>query len=270
VQEIGDSGVDVLPGFGLAELSLQREGWVLDKTKLESLERSISSAINSARKEQHQLAGGTGEVEPLNVHMFEPFVPLLQIFYASLLKISTLAIGGLGRCGAVRRVRAYLHWAAEEFRCVAALPLQAAVAIFGGDSLARKLIGVGAGSSGPQAVWSGAWDVFYVHQLYHATLTEIGGLPHYPVFVTRDRACYEVFAKSRLQGAIRFDAGRQPQMVGVSSDYPHYAASQDELAELFKSTALSRIEGLVDGTRMTQAHLDATIDRLESEWTASH
>jgi hypothetical protein len=197
--------------------------------------------------------------------MFDPLVPLLQVFYASLLKVTTLSNDGLGRADAVRNVRDYLRWATEELGCVAALPLQAAVAIFGGDSLARKLIGAGAHDSTTRQVWSGAWDVFHVHQLYHATLTEIGGLPHYPVFVTRDRACCDVFSRSRLLGAIRFDAGRQPQLVGISSDYPHYASAQDEVAELFKNTALSRVEGFVDGNRMTQTHLDTAIYRLESE-----
>ena len=272
VQEIADSGVDVLPGFGLAELCLRRKGWVLDQVRLESLERSISFAINSApgRKEQHQLTGDTDEVEPVDLQMFRPFTPLLQIFYASLLKISTLTNTGLSRTSAVRNVREYLRWAADEFGCVAVLPLQAAVAIFGGDSLARKLIGADGHCLTPRTVWGGAWDVFYVHQLYHATLTEIEGLAYYPVFVTRDRACYDVFSQSRLQGAIRFDAGRRPQLVGVSNDYPHYEGRQDEFAELFKNTALSRIQGLVDGERMTQAHLDSTISLLESEWMERH
>ncbi len=265
VQQVAESGVDVVPGFGLAELAFQRVGWKLERDRLESLERAISSALDSAlvRNDQPEPSVVSDETDFVNVSMFEPLVPLLQVFYASLLKVSCLAATGLDRARAVRNVEAYLDWAADEFGCIAALPLQAAVAIFGGDSHARKLIGAGSAKSTQQAVWSGAWDVFYLHQLYNLALIEIEGLPQHPIFVTQDRACYEIFTKSRLQGAIRLELERLPQIVSISSDYPHYRGREDDLAAIFKDTALSRIDGLVAGTRMTQAHLDGAIVELE-------
>ncbi len=272
VQDIAASGADVLPGFGLAELCLDRKTWTLDAAKLESLERNISLAIDSApgRAAERMQDSAAAEIEPVDVEMFRPYVPLLQIFYASLLKVSLIGTQGLSGNRAISNIQAFLRWMSDDLGCVSALPLQAAVAIFGGDSLARRLIGVGRQAHALPAVWGGAWDVFYVHQLYRTTLFQIGGVPHYPVFVTKDRACYEVFSRSRLQGAIRFDERRSPFLIGVASDYPHYEGKQEQVEQLFKTTALSRVQKLVDGERMEQAHLDATIFRLESEWQRLH
>jgi len=272
VQDIALSGVDVLPGFGLAELCLDHTTWTLDATRLESLERNISLAIDSV-PERASLQTGDGaasEIEPVNVEMFRPYVPLLQILYASLLKVALIATRGLSSDLAVPNVQTFLAWMSDELGCVSVLPLQTAVAIFGGDSLARRLIGVGKQDHSLRDVRSGAWDVFYVHQLYHATLFMIDGVPHRPVFVTRDRASYDVFSHSWLQGAIRFDERRSPFLVGITSDYPHYEGRQDEIASVFKATALARVEKLVVGERMEQEHLDATIGRLELEWQTLH
>ncbi len=272
VRAIAASGADVLPGFGLAELCLDRKTWTLDAAKLESLERNISLAIDSApgRAAQRMQDSAAEEIEPVDVEMFRPYVLLLQIFYASLLKLSLIGMQGLSSNTAISNLQAFLRWMSDDLGCVSTLPLQAAVAMFGGDSLARRLIGVGRRDHALSSVWGGAWDAFYVYQLYHATLFQIGGVPHYPVFVTKDRACYDVFSRLSLQGAIRFDEQRSPFLIGVASDYPHYEGKQEQVAQLFKTTALSRIEKLVDGERMGQAHLDATILRLESEWQRLH
>lgn len=267
ILDIATSGADVLPGFGLAELSLDRTTWKLDATKLESVESNITHAIDSAPGRAAQRSPSeSAEDGPVNVDMFVPYTPLLKIFYACLLRAAIISADGLGRDRALKNLQAFLEWMAGCLNCVSALPLQAAVAIFGGDSLARRLIGIGKGSPTLCDVWSGAWDIFYIHQLFHRTLDEIGGVPHYPVFVTRDRACYEVFSRSRLKGAIRFDGDRAPLLIGVATDYPHYLHRQETVARLFKTTMLPRVEKLVDGERMTQAHLDDTIVALECEW----
>lgn len=267
VRQIAKSGVDVLPGFGLAELSLRRADWTLDKKKLEAFETAISSAIDSApgRRQGLDSAESTPPAGAVDADLLDPLVPLLQVFYASLLKIACLATGDLSRSNALRNVRRYLSWATAEFDCVAALPLQAAVAIFGGDSLARKLIGVGAHGSARSAVWGGAWDVFHLHHLYDLTFAELEGTPIYPIFVTRDRAFYRIFSGSRLRAGLRFAPWDQLNCVGISSDFPHYSDVQDELDELFRATVSSRTTSLFDRERMTHKHLQETIEDLEAE-----
>jgi hypothetical protein len=271
VSTIAASGADVLPGFGLAELSLDRSSWKLDATKLESVEANITRAIDSAPGRAAQRGSDTRNAEgPVDVDMFLPHTPLLKMFYACLLRAAIISAGGLSRDRALKNLETLLEWMAARLDCVAVLPLQVGVAIFGGDSLARRLVGIGKASPTLSDIWSGAWDMFYIHQLFHRTLYGIDGVPLHPVFVTRDRACYEVFSRSRLKGAIRFDEGHAPLLVGVATDYPHYAGSQEAIARLLKTTMLARIERLVDRKRMNRADLDDTILDLESEWRRFH
>jgi hypothetical protein len=266
VEDVTASGVDVVPGFGLAELSLNRETWSIDSGKIQSLERSLTQAIDSApgRKEQRGDQLEAKMVEPVSSDLFRPLIPLFKVFYGCLLKVALLSTAGLSRERAMPNLRAFMTWMSEELGCVSALSLQAALAIFGGDSLARRLIGAGRSLQPLRGVWSGAWDIFYVHQLYRSTLYPIDGIPHYPIFVTRDRACYEVFSHARLRGAIRFGVNRSPFIVGLSSEYPHFAKHQQEVARLFETCALGRVETLAGDGVAKEEQLNACIESLES------
>lgn len=157
VADTAASGADVVPGFGLAELSLDRATWKLDVLKLASIEENVTLAIDSApeRLSQRDSHAPTGEAPP-GADLFAAFVPLLKIFYASLLRIALISARGLSRDNAMRNLQAFLKWLAEDLNCVSALPIQAAVAIFGGDSLARRLIGIGKTRPALDDVWSGA------------------------------------------------------------------------------------------------------------------
>lgn len=270
VRDIAESGVDVLPGFGLAELSLDRATWRLDAARLESIERNISIAIDSAPGRVEERSPEVEAPQPIDAEMFLPWVPLFKFLYVCLLKVSVLSQRGLGRDASIKNVHAFVEWMCEDLGNVSALSLQAAVAIFGGDSLARRLIGAGKNPPLLSDVWGGAWDMFYVHQLFAGTLYPTNGTPHSMVFVTRDRACYQIFSGSRLEGAVHFDEERRPLLVGVTADYPHFTGHQAELGELFKATFLSRMLRITDGKRATEEHLDETILKVETEWRASH
>jgi hypothetical protein len=268
VQDIAYSGADVLPGFGLSELSLNRTNWSIDTSKLQSLEANLSLAIDSGlgRKEQRPADLEDASAELIDSDMFKPFIPLFKVFYACLLKVALLSIEGLSRDRAMPNLEAFMTWMSDDLDCVSALSLQAAVAIFGGDSLARKLIGAGRTGQSLRAVWGGAWDILYVHQLYQSTQRTLGGLPLYSVFVTRDRAFYRVFSQARLERTIRLSANRSPFLVGVASSYPHYATKQHEVARLFERMALSRIERFVESHVGDESRLDTCIGTLESQF----
>jgi hypothetical protein len=267
--DIAASGADVLPGFGLTELSLNRATWTVDSSKLASIQNSIGTAIDSipgraAQRGEHVTnAEDTGPADP---QIFRPLVPLIKVFYASLLKIALMSLDGIGQSDALGKLQALLRWMSDDLDCVSALSLQAGVAIFGGDTLARQLIGVGKLRPTLRNVWSGAWDMFYAHHILQLTLHGVDGLPCYPIFVTRDRACFAVFSRPALRGAIRFDTTRMPMLVGITSDYPHYRKQQVEVADLVKTALLSRLDTLVGGGLRTESHLDGVIASLESEW----
>lgn len=161
VAGIEASGADVIPGFGLVELSLDRASWKIDAKKLESIQRQVTLAIDSAPGRVAQRGSSAAKEEaPPDVNMFSSFVPTLKIFYASLLRIALISGTALNRDSAVRNLQEFLQWLTQDLNCVSVLSLQAAVAIFGGDSLARKLIGVGKAQPSLEDVWGGAWDLF--------------------------------------------------------------------------------------------------------------
>ena len=98
----------------------------------------------------------------------------------------------------------------------------------------------------------------------------LDGVPQHLVFVTRDRACYGVFSRSSLRGGIRFSKTRNTHIVGIDTDYPHYANRQEEIAKTFAAAMLPRVSKLVRGKRMSMKRLAKTLDVLEREWHNKH
>jgi hypothetical protein len=58
-------------------------------------------------------------------------------------------------------------------------------------------------------------------------------------------------------------------LLDISSEYPHYRGRYDEVNEILKRTAMSRIESLVDDCVRTESHVDDVIRSLELEWKAT-
>jgi hypothetical protein len=209
LQAITDSGIDVVPGFGLVELSIDRSSWLIDEARATSLELAITRSIESVpgRREQR----GSFE-NPQSDHAAEGFrvlVPRLKVFYASLLRIALIASRDVGRDNAIEALERFLHCAATDLDCMSAFATQAALAIFGGDTLARRLIAVGRASATLNDVWSGAWDTFYAQMVTMLAVHGAEGTPHRPIFVMRDRGCFQVFSKPRLRGTVRFSEQRR-------------------------------------------------------------
>jgi hypothetical protein len=261
------SGADTVPGFGLAELSLNRETFELDRDKLESFERKVTYSLQvpASRLENPPRFKEQQDNEPVDVEMMRPWLPMFQLLYACMLKILALSRGGLARERALSNVRSFVEWMCSDLNVFTALPLQAAYAVFGGDGKARKLVGVDSRRDPISCAWGAAWDVYYIMSLFHIKLNPIDATPERYIFVTRDAACYEVFSRCRLFGGLRPNDDHTLPLTGIDSDYPHFASRTDELAKIIRPFAMSRIPKLVDSSPREHSHFARLIAALEAE-----
>lgn len=288
LMSIALSGADVIPGYGIYELSTSPRDWTVDRSKLDSLTAAVSRVLglatetlsstrsfkrwlkstpygspNSERRAastKRDTNGGPRETEPF----FEEFRPLLKLLYACSLKMRLLARDGLSHQTAMRSLTSYCHWLSDELNVLAILPLQAAFAVFGGDSNARKLLRIDSKIDERTAAWSSAWDIFHVQMLHHMSIHPVLSDRCRPIFITRDGACNKIFSRTRLRGAVLGLTPGNVNLVEIDYDYPHLEALRPRLDVLLRDTALQRLSHLTDGPKADVDHLDHVIATLES------
>lgn len=209
------------------------------------------------------------DIEPMRFDSAEPIRPLLSAFYCSLLQIKLLLRNGTGARVAYPNLSAFLRWA-DGMGLQSPLPAQVALAVFGGDSKALKLLNVKKDKDVRQVVWGAAWDMLYAFMVQqYATLVPIDGARRRAILVTGDEACYIIASRCRLRGAVEGDDRMFAPLVQSSLDYPHFRHSQSSIKELFESFRLNQIRRVADwmytGRRPNLGRWQAETKRLEGE-----
>jgi len=261
------TGVDTLPGFGLAELSLQRHEWTIDDRRLRSLEAAISHSLELPATEIQRFLGAearsfrVSDEPPLEVGLV---VPLLKLFYLCTLKMHAIARKGLSRDRAFPAVVEYLEWAMGDLDVNVVLSLQVALALFGGDSQARRFLALANSNASSAPLWGAAWDMLHFHQLIQGTVEGIEKRPHRLYLATRDQAAFTMLSKVVFVGKAVVPDNTTRQMFGIRTEFPHFAHQQQDLAQLLAQHRVGvprKRENLEQWRNV--ARLDALIGSLE-------
>ncbi|TDX87311.1 hypothetical protein [Epilithonimonas xixisoli] len=158
----------------------------------------------------------------------DAFYPILMNSYCALLKIRSIALGGVTKSKAESNINEFADWMIDELKIFRGAEYKLAMNIFGGNTNFRKMLGL---DSKPKEVkkkiLGTSWDMF--HSKFTTSsfrLFEILQRNIYPYFLTSDSNLFKIFQNFSLH--ILKDGGGNFMSSFISTsdfNYPHFEDS---------------------------------------------
>ena len=232
-----DSEVDVHFAFPIYELCLDRNTFTIDREKYQSLANGVWEAIHLGIEDIYRADYTHKNIEAPKDKIFENIAPLsmfFKIFYASFLKIILISRSGISKDKAVDNMIVLVKWLDEKLDFNSSFVLQAAYAVFGGDTQARKLLGIDK-SDYKKCAWGAAADAWLVFMSQVGTLGKLTAHQQNCIFVTADRGLFSVFTKNPPRAVLSINNKIPLCAHEVDCDYPHFNNASPKKIELLNN-----------------------------------
>lgn len=264
------AGVDVLAAPGVGELCLDNASFDLDLDCFGARGAAVMRALHLDLAQVQ--APSSPSRRPIQTDLVRDsalaFEPLFYLFYAHLLKIRLVARRGLAAAHAYDNLAEYLQWANDELKNVSGLPMQVALAVFGGESRVYPLLRLQKQNVDEIGATRGAaWDLVHVMFSQHGSVSPVDGQRHKMIFVTSDKAIFEVASRYVVAGLLRGTPLGDLPLGGVAADAPHLASIQPRLQKLMMTIRVGQIKRMISGYAPGVDEYKAAARRLESELT---
>lgn len=228
--EISKSGLHISGMFGIMELC-EKDGEFLNdkyrdfKYRLDFFEQIPAKALNTGNYDFNR-----------DFHLFKDLplfltkdswyekLPVLQLSYASLLKIRELAVITTKKQSAEKNIEIFTDWMSEELGLMLGIEFKLAMSVFGGRTEFRKMIGLDdAGSKAKKKVKGTLWDIFHSRYCMHnANISKHLGEAISAYFVTNDYNLFSLLSKYSLTGVLDpGDDSGSTSWYNTDFDYPH-------------------------------------------------
>ncbi|MEQ8686990.1 MAG: hypothetical protein RIE86_16935 [Imperialibacter sp.] len=161
----------------------------------------------------------------LSSKSIEPFTEQLDLFYAALLKIRSLAKVGLSSQFAEKNILEFINWMVHELNAVLGPELSLAIQVFGGNTKFRTMIKPeGSKEKALKTLWGSAWDLLHARVSRNKSqLSQIVGRPVQPIFITKDINLHNLLAP-HVDSYIKYNSVKLS--ITTNNNYPpHYSTT---------------------------------------------
>ncbi|WP_157608046.1 hypothetical protein [Thermodesulfatator atlanticus] len=262
---IDHSKVDVIVYLGILELATDRATLTVNNEKFLSFSKKILNLLSSYEytkfNRNFTIDYIIDEKEaPQNVY---PIINLLLLFYVHLLKIYCISREGLNKEKAFANLEKYIYWA-EKLGIQTIYPIQVALAIFGGDTKARKVLNIKKYKDPFQSIWGAAWDLFYLFIVQqYSIIFPLNKIYHRSIFVTNDAACFDIASCFSFRGAIKENDQIITILGEILVEYPHFKNQYEKVRKLFNDIKHKQLFRIIK--RMSDSSNFKYIKRLKEE-----
>ncbi len=261
--------VEALPGYGAVELATNPATMTLDRTEAIRIYNLVRQGLRA--RFRLDMAGGvfpndkSDDIEQ-RMDTIEPILPLLRLHHACYLKIVDLARKKRGPRYAVENLRSFIDWLRNDLDCVPMLPLQAALAVFGGDDQWGKFCGTNIPDDAKRyrKIWSATMDTFHLQMVHFTALAALRGTPEYPMMVTSDIVFVRIFSKMCLLSGVKTGSLVTLTIGTVDHDFPNFKPRFDKTAiedGIDKKNKESEVDELMK--ELATRHGDLTIEQYK-------
>ena len=158
----------------------------------------------------------------------DAFEPILMNSYCALLKIRSIALGGVTKNKAESNINEFADWMIDELNIFRGAEYKLAMNIFGGNTNFRKMLGLDSKSTEiKKKIVGTSWDMF--HSKFTTSSFRLFNILQrniYPYFLTSDTNLFEIFQNFSLH--IVKDGGENcmSSFISISDfNYPHFEES---------------------------------------------
>ncbi|MGJ1367893.1 hypothetical protein [Sphingobacterium spiritivorum] len=227
------SGIKVNPFFALLELCNQKGTFdkqkLLDfKARIDFFEQIPFKALKEFKYDFARDIFIFKDFSNLPDNPLDILYPMLMNSYCALLKIRSIALGGLTKNKAESNIVAFADWMTYDLDIFRGAEYMLAMNIFGGNTQFRKMVGLDCKTTEIKKKLLGtSWDLF--HSKFTANsfrMFQILQRQVYPFFLTSDSNLFNIFQNLALR--IVKDGGQNylSSFVSMSGfNYPHFDKS---------------------------------------------